>query len=401
MQDVNRAPTVRPISIFLVARYLPLALLTPLSALCVEAVAQPQNESIEIQVNNTRPGVLVKQNKHYNPFSESNSAHHSDEQLLEAEISEEGASETIEVMEPLVLSQSNDSTSESKDDQEEEDSWRVYLDLYAFLPPITKSTSTIEGNTTKVDLPLSDVIKSIDEALTLKAQFEYGRVGVLAAINYATLSASTSKSSFLETQNPLKNKLGITSPLRTRTIRIQGDLDVDVDANQTIFDLAMRYRAGAIQKPRMKKGSTSFLGLVGARFIDANLSTDFNIKTKTDVTVEGVKVSKSNSRELERSSNASWGNTWVQPMVGMFGTYAISEDWQAFAYLDAGGFGLSGSQDLSGTAQAGIAYALGNSAQVSLSYKYFGIAYFEGGSENNGYSSYQSGVNLGLRWLFD
>ena len=151
----------------------------------------------------------------------------------------------------------------------------------------------------------------------------------------------------------------------------------------------------------MKKGSTSFLGLVGARFIDANLSTDFNIKTKTDVTVEGVKVSKSNSRELERSSNASWGNTWVQPMVGMFGTYAISEDWQAFAYLDAGGFGLSGSQDLSGTAQAGIAYALGNSAQVSLSYKYFGIAYFEGGSENNGYSSYQSGVNLGLRWLFD
>ncbi len=401
MQDVNRAPTVRPISIFLVARYLPLALLTPLSALCVEAVAQPQNESIEIQVNNTRPGVLVKQNKHYNPFSESNSAHHSDEQLLKAEISEEGASETIEVMEPLVLSQSNDSASDSEDDQEEEDSWRVYLDLYAFLPPITKSTSTIEGNTTKVDLPLSDVIKSIDEALTLKAQFEYGRVGVLAAINYATLSASTSKSSFLETQNPLKNKLGITSPLRTRTIRIQGDLDVDVDANQTIFDLAMRYRAGAIQKPRMKKGSTSFLGLVGARFIDANLSTDFNIKTKTDVTVEGVKVSKSNSRELERSSNASWGNTWVQPMVGMFGTYAISEDWQAFAYLDAGGFGLSGSQDLSGTAQAGIAYALGNSAQVSLSYKYFGIAYFEGGSENNGYSSYQSGVNLGLRWLFD
>ena len=151
----------------------------------------------------------------------------------------------------------------------------------------------------------------------------------------------------------------------------------------------------------MKKSSTSFLGLVGARFIDANLSTDFNIKTKTDVTVEGVKVSKSNSRELERSSNASWGNTWVQPMVGMFGTYAISEDWQAFAYLDAGGFGLSGNQDLSGTAQAGIAYALGNSAQVSLSYKYFGIAYFEGGGDNNGYSSYQSGVNLGLRWLFD
>ena len=400
MQDINRAPTVRPISIVLVVRYLPLALLTPLSALCVEARAQPQNKSIEIQADNSGVVALIKSNSQ-NQVSAGDSDDPSDPQILNPEIAEGNDSDTKNVMEPLVLSQSNDSDSGSEDEQEQEESWRVYLDLYAFLPPITNSTSTIEGNTTKVDLPLSDVIKSIDEALTLKAQIEYGRFGVLAAINYATLSASTSKSSFLETQNPLKNRLGIAPPLRTRTIRIQGDLDVDVDANQTIFDLAMRYRAGAIQKPRMKKGSTSFLGLVGARFIDANLSTDFNIKTKTDVTVEGVKVSRSNARELERSSHASWGNTWVQPMVGMFGTYAISEDWQAFAYLDAGGFGLSGSQDLSGTAQAGIAYALGNSAQISLSYKYFGIAYFEGGSDNNGYSSYQSGVNLGLRWLFD
>ena len=400
MQDVNRAPTVRPISIVLVVRYLPLTLLTPLSALCVEAVAQPQDESIEIQVDNSGAAALIKSNSR-NQVRAEDSADQSEPQTLKSEISEGNDSIAIDAIEPLILSQSNDSNSESEDDQEQEDSWRVYLDLYAFLPPITKSTSTIDGNTKKVDLPLSDVIKSIDEVLTLKAQFEYGRFGVLAAINYATLSASTSRSSFLETQNPLKNKRVIASPLRTRTIRIQGDLDVDVDANQTIFDLAMRYRAGAVQKPRMEKGSASFLGLVGARFIDANLSTDFNIKGKADITVEGVKVSKSNSRELERSSNTSWGKTWVQPMVGIFGTYAISEDWQAFAYLDAGGFGLSGSQDLSGTAQAGIAYALGNSAQVSLSYKYFGIAYFEGGSENNGYSSYQSGVNLGLRWLFD
>ena len=382
-------------------RYLSLALLTPLSALCVEAVAQPQNESSEIQSSNSEAASLVESNNQVNLGSERDSTQQANEHPLNVEISEGNDFEPTSVMKPLVLSQSNDSASTSEQEEDEEDSWRVYLDLYAFLPPITRSTPTIDGNTTKVDLPLSDVIKSIDEALTLKAQFEYGRLGVLAAINYATISSSTSRSSFLETQNPLRDKLGIASPLRKRTIRVQGDLDVDVDASQTIFDLAMRYRAGAIQKPRMKKGSTSFLGLVGARFIDANLSTDFNIKGNSDVTVEGVKVNRSNSRELEKSSNVSWGNTWVQPMVGMFGTYAISEDWQAFAYLDAGGFGLSGSEDLSGTAQAGIAYALGNSAQISLSYKYFGIAYFEGGRENNGYSSYQSGVNLGLRWLFD
>ena len=359
-----------------VTRLLPLALFATLSTVCTEVVAKPFDNAITAESSAT-------------------------EAKLVATPSEAVSESEAGFMAPLLLSQSSEETTDASQQEDEENNWRVYLDLYAFLPPTTNSTSTVEGNTTKVDLPLSDVIKSLDEALTLKASFEYGRLGVLAAINYATLSTSASKSSYLETKNPLKNKAGIASPLRSRTIRIQGDLDVDVDANQTIFDLAMRYRAGAIQKPRMKKGSTSFLGLVGARFIDANLSTDFSIKGNADVTVEGVKVNRTNSRELEKSSNASWGNTWVQPMVGMFGTYAISEDWQAFAYLDAGGFGLSGSQDLSGTAQAGIAYALGNSAQVSLSYKYFGIAYFEGGGDNNGYSSYQSGVNLGLRWLFD
>jgi len=384
-----------------VVRYLPLAFLAPLSALCVEAVAQPQDESVEIQISSSDVAELVEDNAQANLDSAIDSVKQSDEQTLNDDISEGSNSEPFEVMEPLVLSQSNNTASESEEEQEEEDSWRVYLDLYAFLAPTTNSTTTVDGNTTKTDIALSDVINSLDEALTLKAQFEYGKLGVLAAINHASLSASTSKSSFFETQNPLKNRMGIASPLRTRSIRIKGNLDVDVDASQTIFDLAIRYRSGAIQKPRMEKGSSSFLGLVGARFIDANLSTDFKIKSQREVTVEGIRVNRSNYRELERSSNASWSNTWVQPMVGMFGTYAISEDWQAFAYLDAGGFGLSGSQDLSGTAQAGISYALGNSAQVSLSYKYFGIAYFEGGNENNGYSSYQSGVNLGLRWLFD
>ena len=292
-------------------RYLPLALLTPLSALCVEAVAQPQDESVETQSRDSNIAELIEHTNQHSPSIKSDLAHQPDEQQLKVEISDTSDSEILESMEPLVLSQSGDSASESEDEKDEEDSWRVYLDLYAFLAPTTNSTTTVDGNTTKTDIPLSDVINSLDEALTLKTQFEYGKLGVLAAINHASLSASTSKSSFFETKNPLKNRLGLASPLRTRSIRIKGDLDVDVDASQTIFDLAMRYRAGAIQKPRMEKGSTSFLGLVGARFIDANLSTDFNIKTKTDVTVEGVKVSRSNSRELERFSSASWGNTWV------------------------------------------------------------------------------------------
>ena len=355
-------------------RLLPLALLAPLSTLCIDAVTRP------IQAAD------IADNK---------------ETQIETELAASASvdiSETEE-MEPLVLSQASDEETQIDQEQDEEDSWRVYLDLYAFLVPTTYSSTTINGNKNDAELPLSDVIDTLDEALTFKAQVEYGRLGFMAGVYHGSLSSSGSKSFFKETNNPLRNQLGLPSALRQRTIRVKGDLDVDVDANQTIVDLAFRYRAGAIQKPRMKKGSSSFLGLLGARVIDANINTSWSARRDSSVSLEGRRVSRENTRELERASSASFGNTWVQPLIGAFGTYAISEDWQAFAYLDAGGFGLSGEQDLSGTAQAGIAYALGNSAQISLSYKYFGLDYAGGGG--NAYSVDQSGVNLGLRWLFD
>ena len=300
---------------------------------------------------------------------------------------------------PLVLSQAEDLAPEVAPTEDEDDSWRVYLDLYAFLVPTTYSTTEINGNQSKAALSLSDVIDTLDEALTFKAQVEYGRFGFMAGVYHGSLSDSQSASFYTETNNPLRNQHGVPGYLRERTLRVKGDLDLDVDANQTVVDLAFRYRGGAIQKPRMEKGSSSFFGLIGARIIDANIHTSWTLESEASLTVEGRRVSKDYTRELQKSSDESYGNTWVQPLIGVFGTYAISEDWQAFAYLDAGGFGLSGEQDLSGTAQAGIAYALGNSAQVSLSYKYFGLDYAGGGG--NAYSVDQSGVNLGLRWLFD
>ena len=288
---------------------------------------------------------------------------------------------------------------ESNDDENEEDAWRVYLDLYAFLPLQTTSTTTINENSTTMDVPLSSIFDTLTGALTFKASAEYGRLGVLAGVNHAANSASASASYVRETNNPLRNHLDLPSVLRKRNIKVKGDVDVDIDINQTIIDLAMRYRAGAIQKPHMEQGSTSFVGFAGARLVDANLSTTVDFRRDRTVTVDGVVVNRDHSRRLEGSASDSWGNTWVQPLIGMMTTYAISEDWQAFAYLDAGGFGLSGETDLSGTAQVGIAYALGNSAQASLSYKYFGLDY--AGGSGNGYTTSQSGINLGLRWLFD
>ncbi len=397
MQDVNWAPTVRPISIFLVARYLPLALLTPLSALCVEAVAQPQNESIEIQIVNSDVSALVK-DKNQDQVGAGDSADQSESLILKADISEGNDSGAPDVMEPLVLSQSNGSDSESEDDREEEDTWRFYLDLYAFAPLSTNTTTQLNGNN-PVDAhsSLADVLASTRMGLTFKASAEYGRFGIYSGVNYGAAYQSDNAVSW-KTTNPLRKKLGITSD-RIK-VDSKGKIDATVETSQFIYDLAVRYRAGAIQKPKMKQGSTSFVGIVGARFIDGWMTTTLDVEGDTTISANGKNFNRTKTKEFENSASDTWANTWVQPLIGMLATYAISEDWQAFAYLDAGGFGLAGERDLTGTAQAGIAYALGNSAQASLSYKYFGLDYAGGGS-GNGYTSAQSGINFGLRWLFD
>jgi hypothetical protein len=233
--------------------------------------------------------------------------------------------------------------------------------------------------------------------LTFKASAEYGRIGIYSGVNYGAAYQSDNVATW-KTTNSVRNAVGISSN-RIKVER-ENSVDATIETSQFIYDLAVRYRAGDIQKPKMEKGSASFVGFVGARFIDGWMTTTIDVNRKRTLSADGQILNREQTKEFENSASGTWANTWVQPLIGMLATYAISEDWQAFAYLDAGGFGLAGERDQTGTAQAGIAYALGNSAQASLSYKYFGLDYAGGGS-GNGYTSTQSGINFGLRWLFD
>ena len=231
----------------------------------------------------------------------------------------------------------------------------------------------INGNKSKAALPLSDVIETINEALTFKAQVEYGRLGFMAGSITAACPTANPRPS---TRKPITLcAINLAFPaICASTLKVKGDLDLDVDANETIVDLAFRYRGGAIQKPRMEKGSA--IHRPGGRThhrcqhphqLDAGGKPHSAWK---DDAQQGI------HRELPKSSGESYGCTWVQPLIGVFGTYAISEDWQAFAYLDAGGFGLV-EQDLVGPPRQAC-LCPGNSAQISLSYKYFGLDYAGG-----------------------
>jgi|TARA_B100000085_G_scaffold255289_1_gene255017 hypothetical protein len=383
--------------IFVVVRYLPLALLTPLSALCVEAVAQPHKAPAQLEVGDSDASYrLAHQPMIASSESDVERAQDNEDQSLEITQSKE-TDETKE-FEPLVLSQSNDSESSSEEEQDAEDSWRFYLDLYAFAPLSTNTTTQLNGgNPVDAHSSLSDVLASTRMGLTFKASAEYGRIGVYSGVNYGAAYQSDNVATW-KTTNSVRNAIGI--PSNRIKVERENSVDATIETSQFIYDLAVRYRAGDIQKPKMEKGSASFVGFVGARFIDGWMTTTIDVNRKRTLSADGQILNREQTKEFENSASGTWANTWVQPLIGMLATYAISEDWQAFAYLDAGGFGLAGERDQTGTAQAGIAYALGNSAQASLSYKYFGLDYAGGGS-GNGYTSTQSGINFGLRWLFD
>jgi hypothetical protein len=277
---------------------------------------------------------------------------------------------------------------------EKDDDWRVNLDVYGFLPLSADTTTTLNGNANTLDWDLEDIFDHLTGVLTMRAAVERGRWGLQTGIIHASLDGSKDGSKWTSRDRSRNRKL--TANTVTRSLSIGGEYEADFDFDQTILDLALRYRAGDVQRPRMEHGAVSFVGFAGTRIVNGTIGSDIDIKIGANY--EGPITENKRAKSIK--FDESWSRTWVQPLIGMHTTYAFNPDWQAFVYLDAAGFGLSGQQDLSGTAQAGIAYSIGNSTQLSLSYKYFGLDYQAYGN-HNGYNTKQHGVNLGIRILFE
>jgi hypothetical protein len=135
-----------------------------------------------------------------------------------------------------------------------------------------------------------------------------------------------------------------------------------------------------------KPGQFSLIPYAGIRVIDAKLDVAAQIQGS------GERIS------FEREG--SFGRTWVQPLLGTQATIFMSPRLRAFARADIGGFGLSGSEDLSGNAQVGFGYAVGNSTDLNISWRYSGINYNTGDTPDSGYSSYRNGFEIGLKFFF-
>ena len=246
--------------------------------------------------------------------------------------------------------------------------WAGTIELYGFAPISTTGTTTVSNGTrnfsAETDLNLGDVLSKLKWATSLRGSIEKDRLGLLVDLDYVKLGQYESTT----------GRRGIFTG------------SADVTATQGIYDLALRYRFGDREAAVGKPGQFSLIPYAGIRIIDAQLDVGAQIQGS------GGRVS------FQRQGN--FGRTWVQPLLGTQATIFMSPRLRAFARADIGGLGLSGSEDLSGNAQVGLGYAVGNNTDLNISWRYAGINYNTGDIPDSGYSSYRNGFEIGLKFFF-
>ncbi|MBE9173763.1 hypothetical protein IQ216_12000 [Cyanobium sp. LEGE 06143] len=243
--------------------------------------------------------------------------------------------------------------------------WSGTVEIYGFAPLRTTGTTTINGFESDVDLDLGDVLSALDWGTFVRGSVERGRWGLLTDLSYVKLGTFN----------------GRTAPRGL----ISGN--TDIRSTQGIYDLAVRYRLGDRESAVAKPGSYSLIPYMGVRVIDVGL--DVRAELRGD-----------GPRQTVLGAERSFDRTWVQPMVGIQGTYFLSPKLRAFARADIGGFDFSGAKNVSGNAQIGLGYAVGNNTDLTLSWRYLGLQYGDGDTPASGFTSYQNGIEAGVKFFF-
>ncbi|MDA0887365.1 MAG: hypothetical protein O2977_06845 [Cyanobacteria bacterium] len=246
--------------------------------------------------------------------------------------------------------------------------WRSSVELYGPVPLRLDTTTTVvtQNNrsvTTEAVLNLGQVLDNLQWITAVRGSVEKGRWGVLTDLSYTKLGQED----------------GATTPNGLLTGR------ASVNVSQGIYDLAVRYRFGEPEAAVGTPGQFSLIPYAGIRVIDAQMDV-------------AAQVDLGNILSVQRQGN--FGRTWAQPLLGTQASLFLSPRLRAFARADIGGFGLGGAKDLSGNAQIGLGYAVGNSTDLNISWRYFGLDYNNGDSPDSGFSSYQNGLEIGLKFFF-
>jgi hypothetical protein len=230
----------------------------------------------------------------------------------------------------------------------------------------------IPGFTSVTDVGLGSLLEHLTDIFFLRGSVEYNRVGFQTDLSYVGVAGQTAKE-FKRSRRVFPNL-----PVPTRTLKNE------VSSTQGIYDFALRYRLGERERAISTPGAFTLIPYAGVRVVDLGL--------ETTSTFEGPLVQK--SRQF------SFGNPIAQPLLGVQGQVFLAPRLRLFARGDLGGFGANGAVDMSGNAQAGVGYALGNSTQLDLSWRYLYLARDNGKTPSTAYTIDQNGIEVGVKVFF-
>ena len=276
-----------------------------------------------------------------------------------------------------------------------EPGWAGTVELYGFAPLRTTGTTTIQGFETDLDLDLDQVLRPLTSVAYIRGSVEHGRLGLLTDISYVSLKAAEGKLTQVKTRS-------IEARSLTLTPNGQRSLEAQIGNIQGIYDLALRYRFGDRESAVAKAGSFSVIPYAGVRFVDIryNLALDSQGPSRT-LTFRGSGGEGSRTLQgwnLQRQQ--SYGGTVAQPLIGTQAMVFLSPRLRLFARADIGGFGVNNSEDYSWNTQAGLGYAIGNSTQLNLSWRYLHLSGTNGKIPENAYNIDQNGVEVGVKFFF-
>lgn len=311
--------------------------------------------------------------------------------------------------------------------------WAGTLELYGFLPLRTTNRTTIEGFTAESTLTLGQVLDALQSTVSLRGSVEHGRFGLLTDISYVHLQGEQAKersrdrirlgdgrvlagvgavrerlrddparrerfrerlrgglSQARERLGEVQRERGqlaarVAAARQNRGTPITRTFRTELNADQGIYDFALRYRLGARESAVAEPGTTTVIPYAGIRLLDVGLEIDSELR---------------GSRGFGRSVARSWGTPVVQPLLGAQAMVFVAPRLRLFARGDVAGFGVSGADSFSGNAQAGIGYAVGNSTQLDLSWRYLHLAANNGKDPANAYVIGQNGLELGVKFFF-
>jgi hypothetical protein len=244
------------------------------------------------------------------------------------------------------------------------DAWNYTVELYGFVPWV-QSTTTVRGFEADTDLAPGQILNLMKFAASARASAERERLGLLVDLAF--------------------NKVGGTQSRSTRRGLLTGSSDVT--SSNGVYDLALRYRFGQREAARGRAGDWSLIPYAGVRVVEAGLDVEAELK--------------GNGRHgLRYRNEGSLQRTWAQALLGTQASIFLTPELRLFARGDVGGFGLAGATDLSGNAQVGVGYAVGNNTDLNVSWRYQGIAWNNGAERSTGFSTDQNGIEVGLKFFF-